>query len=249
VLFGILVTFDTRSDTGDPDHFPHQSATFTIIRVVGVLRVRGHPGPIEHVHFASDQPHDRDLQAAAQLVVEDVVEVLARSSPSSMRIRTRNGPIKRGTVQTRPITQKGSKTLRSACRVCGLILDDPDRHICDECLPEFDRERTARLSQMGKARLAAMRASNEDPAHSAAAREKRAQKSRATSSAMRAWEREHGRGDPKTYEREILPRIQAMTVPHLMRLTGLSQFHCWKVRMGERRLHARHWEAVMDVTN
>jgi hypothetical protein len=50
---------------------------------------------------------------------------------------------------------------------------------------------------------------------------------------MRAWEREHGRGDPKVYDRELMPRIQEMTVPQLMKLTGLSRFHCWKVRKRE----------------
>jgi hypothetical protein len=64
---------------------------------------------------------------------------------------------------------------------------------------------------------------------------------------MRAWEREHGRGDPEVYDREVVPRIQAMTVPQLMRITGLSQFHCGKVRKGERRLHARHWRAISEA--
>jgi hypothetical protein len=49
------------------------------------------------------------------------------------------------------------------------------------------------------------------------------------------------------YEREILPSIQEMTVPQLMKITGLSQFHCWKVRKGERRLHARHWDAIANA--
>ncbi len=53
----------------------------------------------------------------------------------------------------------------------------------------------------------------------------------------------------EVYEEEIMPRIRLMTVPQLMELTGLSQFHCWKVRKGERRLHARHWEAVKIATN
>jgi hypothetical protein len=61
---------------------------------------------------------------------------------------------------------------------------------------------------------------------------------------MRAWEREHGKPDPEIYERDILPRIQQMTVPQLVKLTGLSQFHCWKVRKGERKLHARHWATI-----
>jgi hypothetical protein len=90
-----------------------------------------------------------------------------------------------------------------------------------------------------------MRASNDDPARSPQAIEKKREKSRATSLAMRAWEREHGVGDPDVFEREVVPRIEQMSVPQLMRLTGLSQFHCWKVRRGERRLHARHWEAIL----
>jgi hypothetical protein len=56
--------------------------------------------------------------------------------------------------------------------------------------------------------------------------------------------KEHGIGDPARYEPEILPQIQAMSVPQLMNLTGLSQFHCWRVRKGGRRLHARHWEGL-----
>ena len=41
---------------------------------------------------------------------------------------------------------------------------------------------------------------------------------------MRAWEREKGRGDPTVYERDVFPQIQQLTVPQLMKLTGLSQF-------------------------
>ena len=132
----------------------------------------------------------------------------------------------------------------SACRICGLILDDSDRSICDECLPEYGHERTDKVSNAGKATLAAMRASNDDPARSPGAITKKREKSRSTSLAMRGWEREHGRGDQERYDLEIRPRIQGMTVPQLMKLTGLSQFHCWKVRKGERRLHARHWELI-----
>jgi len=188
------------------------------------------------------------LEATAQLVVRDIVGVLGRSIPSSVRIRRRSAPIKGGVVQVHPLNQGAPRRIRSACRVCGLILDDAERRICDDCLPELDKRRTAELSRLGKAGLAAMRASSEDPAHSAAAREMRAKTSRATTSAMRAWEREHGKGSPEVYEREILPRIQQLTVPQLVKATGLSQFHCWKVRQGERRLHARHWDVVRAVS-
>src|SRR5712691_12487045 len=101
-----------------------------------------------------------------------------------------------------------------------------------------------KLANAGRATLAAMRESVNNPARSPEATAKKREKSRSTSLAMRAWEREHGRGDPETYDRDVLPKIQKMTVPRLMELTGLSQFHCWKVRKGERRLHARHWRAI-----
>jgi hypothetical protein len=83
-------------------------------------------------------------------------------------------PSGRGSSQTdrkrgRKRTTAASPKMASACRVCGLI-GDPGRQVCDECLPAVDRDRTDKLSNAGKAGLAAMRASNQDPAHSAAAR-------------------------------------------------------------------------------
>jgi hypothetical protein len=148
----------------------------------------------------------------------------------------------------KPVGSKSrARPVASACRICGVVLDDPERAICDECLPTYDAERTTKLVTAGKATLAAMRASPNDPARSSEAIAKKREKSRSNSLAMSAWEREHGRGDPETYEREVLPRIKAMTIPQLMNLTGLSQFHCWKVRKGDRRLHARHWDSTADA--
>ena len=144
--------------------------------------------------------------------------------------------------------KRSSRPLQlAACRECGVIFHDANRTICDECLPDYDQARTGKLSNVGKATLAVMRASPDDPARSPEATAKKREKSRSTSLAMRSWEREHGRGDSEVYEREILPRIQKMAVPQLMKLTTLSQFHCWKVREGERRLHARHWDLIVPV--
>ncbi len=61
----------------------------------------------------------------------------------------------------------------------------------------------------------------------------------------RAWEREHGPVyDPDTYSREILPKIQGMSVRALAKLTGLSDYYLWQVRKGQRRLHPRFWDRV-----
>jgi len=133
------------------------------------------------------------------------------------------------------------------CQVCGAVLADPERQICDECLPDYDRERTEKLAASGRATLAAMRASPDDPARSPEATAKKREKSRSASLAMREWEREHVGGDPDLYEREILPTIRAMTVPQLMKVTGLSTYHLTLVRQGARRLHARHWQAILQA--
>jgi hypothetical protein len=37
-----------------------------------------------------------------------------------------------------------------------------------------------------------------------------------------------------------------MTVPALVSITGLSKYHLWKVRNGERRLHARFWDLIKE---
>jgi hypothetical protein len=90
-----------------------------------------------------------------------------------------------------------------------------------------------------------MRSSPHDPAQSEKARRKRIEKAREMSLAARAWEREHGPIPDRTiYQREILPKIQAISVQRLAALTGLSDYYLWQVREGEKRLHARFWERI-----
>jgi CRISPR-associated endonuclease Cas1 len=187
-------------------------------------------------------------------VAEDVTHAIGGSADPPIFVGTRlsGDGRSRGKDRVR-VGERPKRRVRpphpsTRCELCGaLLLADAERQICEDCLPDYDRERTEKLSTSGKATLAAMRASSDDPARSPEATAKKREKSRSTSLAMRAWEREHGKGEPEVYEREVLPKIQQLTVPQLMKLTGLSQFHCWKVRKGERRLHARHWDAVMEA--
>jgi hypothetical protein len=187
------------------------------------------------------------LETDAEAAARSVTEVLSRTASSPPAVKRRGAPSQTGRIRVAPIRVARPNKRVSACRICGLVLADAERQICDECLPDYDRERTEKLSTAGKATLAAMRASPDDPARSQEATAKKREKSRSTSLAMRAWEREHGRGDPGLYEKEVLPQIQGMSVPELIKLTGLNQFHCWKVRKGERRLHARHWDALRSL--
>ncbi len=191
------------------------------------------------------------LESSVQPIVNDVVTILGATTRSPVRARGRKVPVKLAAVQARPLarTRKTRTPITSACRLCGLILDDPERSICDDCLPEYDRERTAKLSAAGKATLSRMRAAGaDDPARSAKAVAKRAESSRKSVLAIRAWEREHGRGfDHDDYEQRVLPAIRALTVPELIAVTRLSQSYCWRVRKGTKNLHAMHWEAVVAL--
>ncbi len=133
----------------------------------------------------------------------------------------------------------------NACRLCGVILDQTGRLYCEDCLPAFEAGRTRKLAHAGTAALRRMRQSADDPARSDAARAKRTEKAREMSLAARAWEREHGRvRDPEFYAREVLPKIQLMSVRALAQLTGLSDYYIRQVRKGEKRLHPRFWERI-----
>jgi hypothetical protein len=93
-----------------------------------------------------------------------------------------------------------------------------------------------------------MRSSPHDPAQSEEARRKRIEKAREMSLAARAWERQHGLvADPTIYEREILPKMQAMSVRRLVSITGLSEYYLWKIRKGQGGLHARFWHLVASA--
>jgi CRISPR-associated endonuclease Cas1 len=180
----------------------------------------------------------RSLGPIAEEVAAEIGSSTDRPLRSAPRVREPRRSRGRGRTSVRAVAS-------TSCLVCDSTLATTGRKVCDACLPVYDAERTKKLSSAGKATLAAMRAADIDPAQTPQARAKRAAKSRSTTTAMRAWEREHGRGDPAVYDSEVVPRLAGMSVPQLASLTGLSRFHCGKVKRGERRLHARHWDQVI----
>jgi ribosomal protein L37E len=186
------------------------------------------------------------FERAVARPAEHLAAALGASAVSPVRVRTltnadrKRGRMGQGTKRTRKIPP--------ACKSCGAVLDNHERTFCSACLPGFNRERTRKLKHAAKETLADMRASSHDPAQSEEARRKRIGKAREMSLAARAWEREHGLvTDPTMYEREILPKIQTLSVRRLVALTGLSEYYLWQVRKGEKRLHARFWERIASA--
>jgi len=93
--------------------------------------------------------------------------------------------------------------------------------------------------------LTERRSSPSDRAQSEDARGRRIPKVRKESLAARAWEREYRpAADPAVYERDVLPRMRAMSTRSLVAITGLSKYYLWKLRRGQGRLHPRFWESI-----
>jgi CRISPR-associated endonuclease Cas1 len=141
-----------------------------------------------------------------------------------------------------------ARSLVERCALCGTDLPRASRRkVCDLCLTTSDLLRTEKLRTAGRQALQRMRRSDDDPAQIVAAKQKRAASSKDRMLAIRAWERLNGKvHDWDRYETDVIPVIEAMTVPELVHLTGLSRHYCWQVRAGKKRLHPMHWSRVID---
>jgi CRISPR-associated endonuclease Cas1 len=131
------------------------------------------------------------------------------------------------------------------CKTCGTPIGLGQRIYCDDCLPEVRIQQRAEFAHTGPAALAALRATDADPAHGGAATERR-------SATMRQRHREHTEwrlnsrpvDDPGEFAREILPVIQEVPLSRLVKATGLSVRYVSQIRRGEKIPHPRHWVAL-----
>ena len=144
--------------------------------------------------------------------------------------------------------EASERSLVERCAICGSDLPRASRRkFCDRCLPTSQLLRTEKLRAAGQQALQRMRGSDNDPAQSLAAKQKRAGSSRDRMLAVRAWERLNGKvHDWDRYEAQVIPVIKVMTVPELVHVTGLSRHYCWQVRDGKKRLHPMHWGRVIE---
>lgn len=129
-----------------------------------------------------------------------------------------------------------------------MILESDDRVLCDDCLPEFKAERTAGLVRAAKSTLATMRHSDNDPAKTPEAIAKRVAKVAQRKDEARVWEMSNpGPYDSETFRNEILPGICEVSLPTMMRATGLTSSYCWRIRRGERIPHPMHWAVLREL--
>jgi CRISPR-associated endonuclease Cas1 len=136
----------------------------------------------------------------------------------------------------------------TGCRLCGLVITR-GRAYCNKCLGDAHREALNLASEAATRVLAQMRAAGRDPAHGGEAARKRASSLSMRQEEAKAFERKSVTlPSAEIFEREILPRLQSVTVPAMARATGLTRAYCSMIRRGVYVPHPRHWEVLRGLT-
>lgn len=138
------------------------------------------------------------------------------------------------------------RTPRPRCAVCGTPVRKRSDRTCSAAC-----EKAARVAagQIGGARLREtaqrLRDEGRDPTATPEARANLATSMARRRAEQLVWDREHpGRPDPEVYRREILPKVELMSLKAISRATGLSVSYCARIRRGGLVPHRRWWEAL-----
>ena len=119
-------------------------------------------------------------------VRERVATALASSASSPVWLSSRRGPQESGKVESQPAPRVSAVRPARACRLRGLILDDPDRQVCDDVFLSWLLSEPPSEQAREGASLTAMRASLNDPARAPDAVARQRAKARAESQAAAA---------------------------------------------------------------
>jgi CRISPR-associated endonuclease Cas1 len=234
----------------------------------GVCRVRA---PMTH-DLALTLPRWRQLMAP---VATDLAQtfrsatnrpVIATSSPRTTTLPNLKPARAASTLSTtprkkrsaRPYASKAWATPRpepllltpSICARCGEPVVKRRRKHCDRCIPEERRERGIRVIQVAREALRLQTLAGNDPRADAQVNRKRGEAIGEQRRRSREWKREHpndaGR-DRSWFLREVLPKLDAVPLSSIARVTGLSLAACSRYRAGTRLPHPRTWQALLAL--
>jgi hypothetical protein len=197
-----------------------------------------------------------DMAKLAAPVVEQVAKRLTEGQGTNAQPLTvptllteANRSAGRDGVRVKPKREMKSEfAVPRACKACGVVLERQDRHHCEDCMPEELRASVMTFCEVGRAKLEALRAAGEDPAHSDTANQRRGTKVARTHREVRAWDAAHGgQGDPEVFRREILSGLQDASLGAMAKATGLSEGYCSFIRRGIKTPHRRHWNTLRKL--
>jgi alkylhydroperoxidase family enzyme len=139
----------------------------------------------------------------------------------------------------------------NVCRICDARVTAPKRVDCDACFPEQVAAQQglvqSRFGAAGRAKLQAMREAGCDPTVTSDAKHPRAAGVSKQRKAAIAW-RNDGSLDATDFGRDILPRLQGMTLRVIVDALGISHSHALKVRGGKTPSYERHCMALPPLT-
>jgi CRISPR-associated endonuclease Cas1 len=142
----------------------------------------------------------------------------------------------------------GRNALPAACRVCGLILDDPTRAWCDECLPGARVEKDRANIAVALQAKANQRAAGKDPSHGGDVAQKRGATHREQLRLNAEWEVANVPTMTEAeYRAHVMPALARLSARAIAAVLGLSQGYAARVRKGEIVPHPRHWPPLERV--
>ncbi len=192
-----------------------------------------------------------DYARAVGPYAEHVAHTLAHSTPGDVALRT---PLSRNNhrlsrVSLVPIKlspMPPSKEATRTCRDCGDPVPHSKRLLCDACWNVTRRDLATARAAAGAAALETQRTRGKDPTNTAEASARRQASLVSQRAARDAWDDRHPDviRDPRHFQREILPRLKAVSLGRITAATGLSVSAASRIRSGGLVPHARHWAAL-----
>jgi CRISPR-associated endonuclease Cas1 len=146
-------------------------------------------------------------------------------------------------VRTLPVS-----VIANFCKACGAKVNVRKRVYCNACFPTQMAAQQRAIEPIfvaaGPAKLAAMRAAGHDPTSTPEVRRRRAQSVSKQRKAAASW-RDDGSLDGVDFNRDILSKLQTLTVRAIAQAIGVSDSHASKIRGGKLRPHRRHWSCLL----
>ena len=195
------------------------------------------------------------LYGAVAPIVEHVVALLlaAPAVTSSQRVfglaPTHLTQTRRRVARPATVRRSNAEPLEPRrCRDCGArLLASHRQRLCPAC---SERSRPAMIDgfvSAGLSALARRRLAGDDPAHGGAAAKARGDANAEHQRAARAFV-DDGSLDAIDFARDIMPRLQGMSLREIAEACGLSQAFCSRIRAGHVVPHRRHWLALKDFS-
>jgi hypothetical protein len=189
-------------------------------------------------------------ERVAQQVVQALGEAPARRPLATPLTQANRSAGRDGVRVKAPAPERPSEnTLPSACRVCGVILENPTRAWCDECLPEARVEKDRVNIAIALRAKAELRAAGKDPSHGAEVAKKRGATHREQLRLNAEWQAANAPIMTEAeYRARVMPGLGRVSTREIAAALDVSQGYAAGIKKGQKVPHPRHWRALQAIS-